>query len=190
MVTFFKTLAIRQTSGTFSVYIFALLFLFLAQACSSTRNLPPAQTTSEFYQKYQDEPGFKGTSLPVGLVTRFLSKDADTTFQAALANVRSIRVLSFAPTNRRSQRLLDQGLAQELNQILQKSDYAPVPVLQDSQKSLEFKMRQANGKVQEIIGYRKLGTSFLMVQINGQFTPRQVEQMLQKIDPDVLIPLL
>ncbi|WP_161486748.1 DUF4252 domain-containing protein [Rufibacter roseus] len=168
----------------------ALISFIVIQACSSTRNLPPAQTTTEFYQKYRNEAGFKGTSLPVGLVTRFLSKDADTTLQAALANVTSIRVLTFAPTNRRSARLLENGLTQELDQILQKSNYAAVPVLQNSQESLQFRMRQENGMVQEIVGHRNIGSSFMMLQVNGRFTPQQVQQMMQKIDPEALVPLI
>ncbi|WP_210463015.1 DUF4252 domain-containing protein [Rufibacter roseolus] len=163
----------------------------LLQACSSTSKLPPAQSTAEFYQKYRNEAGFKGTTVPVGLVSKYLAKEiTDTTLRAALTNISSVRVLSFTPTNRKSQRLLQQGLTQELDQVLQRDNYAAIPLLDEAPGTLQFRMRQSNEQVQEIVGYRKYGNSFLMLQVNGRFTRQQVEQMLQKIDPDLLIPLL
>ncbi|AKQ46828.1 hypothetical protein TH63_16255 [Rufibacter radiotolerans] len=165
--------------------------LYVLPSCSTTSNLPPAQTTVDFYQKYKNEAGFKGTTLPVGLVTRYLlPKDADTTVRAALANITSMRVLSFTPTNRKAQRLLDHGLTQELDQVLTKENYENLPVVLDNPGALQFRMRTAQEQVQEIVGYRKYGNSFLMLQINGRFTRRQVEQMLQKIDPEIFLPLL
>ena len=159
--------------------------------CSTTSKLPAAQSTAEFYQKYKNEAGFKGTTLPVGLVTRYLlPKDADTTVRAALANITSLRVLSFTPTNRKAQRLLESGLTQELDQVLTKENYENLPVVLDNPGALQFRMRTAQEQVQEIVGYRKYGNSFLMLQINGRFTRRQVEQMLQKIDPEIFLPLL
>ncbi|ALI98731.1 DUF4252 domain-containing protein [Rufibacter tibetensis] len=180
----------KKSSQRLFLYV-AFLVFGLIQACSSTSNLPPAQTTSDFYQKYKDQAGFKGTTLPVGLVTRYLlPKDADTTVQAALANITSVRVLSFTPTSRKSRRLLEQGLTQELDQVLLKSNYENLPEVLDNPGALQFKMRQANEQVQEIVGYRKYGNSFLMLQVNGHFTRQQVEQMLQKIDPELFLPLL
>jgi hypothetical protein len=184
---FFPTALLNSLLPFFSG---AVLFIFAG--CSSTRDLPPAQTTADFFQKYKNEAGFKGTTLPVGLVTRYLlPKDAaDTTTRAALANITSMRVLSFTPTNRKAQRLLESGLTQELDQVLTKENYENLPVVLDNPGALQFKMRAAQDQVQEIVGYRKYGNSFLMLQINGRFTRRQVEQMLQKIDPEVFLPLL
>ncbi|GGK75782.1 hypothetical protein GCM10011405_24520 [Rufibacter glacialis] len=153
--------------------------------------MPPAQTTADFYQKYKNEAGFKGTTLPIGLVTRYLlPKDADSTVTAALANITSVRVLSFTPTNNRAQRLLERGLTQELDQVLQKENYENLPVVLDNPGALQFRMRAAQDQVQEIVGYRKYGNSFLMLQINGRFTRGQVEQLLKKIDPEIFLPLL
>lgn len=163
----------------------------IIQACSSTSNLPAAQSTSEFYQKYKNMDGFKGTTVPVGLVSRYLAKETtDTTLRAALANITSVRVLSFTPTSNKAQRLLEKGLTQELDQVLEKDNYAPIPLLDETPGALQFRMRQSNEQVQEIVGYRRSGNSFLMLQVNGRFTRQQVEQMLEKIDPDVLLPLL
>ncbi|WP_192822285.1 DUF4252 domain-containing protein [Rufibacter sp. LB8] len=160
-------------------------------ACSGTSSLPPAQTTTDFYQKYKSEPGFKGTSVPVGLVTRYLSNEvSDTTMLAALANLTSVRVLTFTPTNKRAQRLLEKGLTQELDQVLQKENYAALPMLDAAPGTLQFRMRQTGEQVQELVGYRKYGNSFLMLQVNGRFTRSQVEMLLQKIDPELLLPLL
>ncbi|MBA9079300.1 DUF4252 domain-containing protein [Rufibacter quisquiliarum] len=170
-----------------------LLFLAVmaVQSCSSTSNLPPAQTTTDFFQKYRDQAGFKGTSLPVGLVTRYLSSGTtDSTLKAALTNISSIRVLTFTPTNRKSQKLLDKGLTRELDQVLQKESYANLPLLDEAAGALQFKMRQANNQVQELVGYRKYGNNFLMLQVNGRFTRQQVEELLKKVDPDLLLPLL
>ncbi|WP_165864836.1 DUF4252 domain-containing protein [Rufibacter latericius] len=163
----------------------------MAQACSSTSKLPPAQSTSEFFQKYRNQAGFKGTTVPVGLVSRYLAKEvSDTTVRAALANISSVRVLTFTPTDRKSMRFLEQGLTQELDQVLQKDSYAAIPSLTEDPGSLQFRMRQSQEQVQEIVGYRKYGNSFLMLQVNGRFTRQQVELMLQKIDPELLLPLL
>ncbi|RNI28640.1 DUF4252 domain-containing protein [Rufibacter latericius] len=169
----------------------AAAFFCLAQACSSTSKLPPAQSTSEFFQKYRNQAGFKGTTVPVGLVSRYLAKEvSDTTVRAALANISSVRVLTFTPTDRKSMRFLEQGLTQELDQVLQKDSYAAIPSLTEDPGSLQFRMRQSQEQVQEIVGYRKYGNSFLMLQVNGRFTRQQVELMLQKIDPELLLPLL
>ncbi|KAA6433288.1 DUF4252 domain-containing protein [Rufibacter glacialis] len=171
--------------------VVALAFLTILSGCSSTSKLPPAQTTADFYQKYKNEAGFKGTTLPIGLVTRYLlPKDADSTVTAALANITSVRVLSFTPTNNRAQRLLERGLTQELDQVLQKENYENLPVVLDNPGALQFRMRAAQDQVQEIVGYRKYGNSFLMLQINGRFTRGQVEQLLKKIDPEIFLPLL
>ncbi|MGV3541182.1 MAG: DUF4252 domain-containing protein [Rufibacter sp.] len=173
------------------IFLMALAAVFATQGCSSTSKLPPAQTTTDFYQKYRSEPGFKGTSVPVGLVTRYLSSEiTDSTMRAALANITSVRVLSFTPTNRRAERLLEKGLTQELDKVLQKESYVPVPTLEETPGSLQFKMRQNNDQVNEIVGYRKYGNSFLMLQVNGRFTSQQVEQLLKKVDPNILLPLL
>ncbi|WP_181305066.1 DUF4252 domain-containing protein [Rufibacter sp. XAAS-G3-1] len=169
----------------------AAVLLCIMQACSSTNNLPAAQSTTEFYQKYKNEAGFKGTTVPVGLVSRYLAKETtDTTLRAALANITSVRVLTFTPTTNKAQRLLERSLTQELDQVLQKDNYAAIPLLDEAPGALQFRIRQSNEQVQEIVGYRKHGNSFLMLQVNGRFTRQQVEQMLEKIDPDVLLPLL
>jgi hypothetical protein len=185
--------------NTVSTFFSSRLFLFFtvmaltfATACSSTSNLPPAQSTADFYQKYKDQAGFKGTTLPVGLVSRFLlSRDApDSTVQAALANITSLRVLTFTPTTNKAQRLLERGLTQELDQVLQQGSYENLPAGLDNPGALQFRMRNANNQIQEIVGYRKHGNSFLMLQVNGRFTRNQVEMLLQKIDPEVFLPLL
>ncbi|MFD1757935.1 DUF4252 domain-containing protein [Rufibacter sediminis] len=168
-----------------------VVVLSAIQACSSTSKLPAAQSTGEFFQKYRNEAGFKGTTVPVGLVSRYISKEiTDTTLQAALKNISSVRVLSFTPTTRQSRRLLERGLTQELDQVLQKDNYTAIPLLDEAPGMLQFRMRQSNEQVQELVGYRKHGNSFLMLQVNGRFTRQQVELMLQKIDPDLLISLL
>ncbi|MFB9861749.1 DUF4252 domain-containing protein [Rufibacter immobilis] len=166
------------------------VFLLL-QACSSTSKLPPAQTASDFYQKYKNEAGFKGTSVPVGLVSRLVAKGVtDTTVRAALANISSIRTLTFTPTDKKSQRLLERELTKELDQVLQRENYTAVPLLDTTPGALQFRMRQSNNEVQELVGYRKYGNNFTMVQVNGRFTQQQIEQMLRKLDPDALLPLL
>ncbi len=178
----------RITASLLMLSIFAATLIL--PACSSTKSLPAAQSTAEFYQKYHKQNGFKGISLPVGLVTRYLSTDADSTVQAALANMTSVRVLSFTPQDRKAQRMLDRGLTQELDHIFQQASYVPLPQLEEAPQALQFRLRQANNQVQEIVGYRKTGNSFLMLQVNGRFTRQQVEQLLKKVDPDVLISLL
>ncbi|WP_205500499.1 DUF4252 domain-containing protein [Rufibacter psychrotolerans] len=173
------------------LFFIGMVVLGTAQACSSTSKLPPAQSSTEFYQKYKAEAGFKGTTIPVGLVTRLFAKEIqDTTVRAALSNITSVRALTFTPTDRKARRLLENGLTQELDQVLQKENYTAVPFLTETPGALQFKMRQANDQVQEIVGYRKYGNNFLMLQINGRFTRDQVQQLLQKVDPDVFLPLL
>ncbi|WP_207433983.1 DUF4252 domain-containing protein [Sabulibacter ruber] len=163
----------------------------MVQACSSTSKLPPAQSSTEFYQKYKSEAGFKGTTIPVGLVTRLFAKEVqDTTVRAALSNITSVRALTFTPTNRKAQRLLENGLTQELDQVLQKENYVAVPLLDSAPGTLQFRMRQSNELIQEIVGYRKYGNNFLMLQVNGRFTPSQVQQLLKKVDPEVFLPLI
>lgn len=171
------------------LFVFTLGFI---SACSSTSKLPPAQTTNDFFQKYRNEAGFKGTTVPVGLVTRYLlpRSGPDTTLKAALSNITSIKVLTFTPTTRQAQRLLDRGLTQELDQVLTRESYESLAMSLDNPGALQFRMRTANEQVQELVGYRKHGNSFLMLQVNGRFSRQQVEQMLQKIDPEVLLPLL
>ncbi len=127
----------------------------------------------------------------MGLVTRLFAKEVqDTTVRAALSNITSVRALTFTPTNRKAQRLLENGLTQELDQVLQKENYVAVPLLDSAPGTLQFRMRQSNELIQEIVGYRKYGNNFLMLQVNGRFTPSQVQQLLKKVDPEVFLPLI
>ncbi|UOQ78262.1 hypothetical protein MUN84_06650 [Hymenobacter sp. 5516J-16] len=82
-------------------FLLAVALLLLA-GCRASGPGQPARTVAEFFNKYENRPGFKATDWNAGLTTRFLlgriaKIGGDNDVSQALTAIRSARIITFAP---------------------------------------------------------------------------------------------
>ncbi|QHL88427.1 DUF4252 domain-containing protein [Nibribacter ruber] len=155
-----------------------------AQACSSTSKLPPAQTSLEFYDKYRNQPGFKGNSIPVGLAARLIGSQLDDSTKAMLQGIRSVRMLTYAPENNKGQRFLTNSLLPEIQNVFKTPSYSSLPL--NGPAGLELRVKEEQEKVKELAVFGQRSNGFLLLLVEGNMDQRMIQKVLQKIDPDLV----
>lgn len=166
------------------LFFLGIVALLFTQACSSSK-LPPAQTSTEFYTKYRNEPGFSGTSVPVGLLSRVAGKELDADTRQLLSGVRSVRLLRYTPTDNKSQKFIDKQLLPEAKKIFNRSEYSLLPV--DGPAGLELKVKEEQDKVKEMALYGKRSNGFVLLLVEGSLDQALLQKVIGKIDPDLVL---
>ncbi|MBC8082260.1 MAG: DUF4252 domain-containing protein [Hymenobacter sp.] len=167
-----------------------LLALLLMAGCRAAGPERPAKTVAEFFNKYEARPGFKTTDWNAGLATRLVlgrlgSLGGGSDLTQALASVRSFKVLTFAPTTSSAQKLVADGLVNEVNGLLANERYSPLTTGPNS--SVRYATRKQGDRVSEVVATSSVSgvpESFLLMSIGGNFTQAQLDQLL-KILPGV-----
>ncbi|WP_303310450.1 DUF4252 domain-containing protein [Hymenobacter sp. BT730] len=149
----------------------------------------PARTVAEFFRKYETRPGFKAQTIEANFTTRLLLGQlgrlgGENDITAAVAALRSVRVLTFTPTASSARDLVERGLNQEVAGLLKNERYQPLPVASsaDASTKYNFSVRQNGDKVQEVVGTGKVENvpdSFVLLAISGNFTQDQLQQLLK-----------
>lgn len=165
-----------------------LLLGILAAGCRSSGPGRPAQTVAAFFNKYENQPGFRATDWSAGLTARLLlgrlgRMGEDSELAQALTAVRSVRVISFAPTSAKSQQLAAAGLTREVDGLLANEKYTPLPVTTEASTStLRYSARQQGDRVQELVAtgtMEGVADSFILVDVAGNFTQSQLNQLIK-----------
>jgi hypothetical protein len=171
-----------------------LLVLLLLGACRAAGPEKPARTVAEFFNKYENSPGFKATSYEPGLLTRIaigrigrIAEGSDA--MQALTAVRVIRGLTFTPTSSGARNLTERGLLNEVDYLLKNERYEPLNTTSaDAGNTYRYSVRRTGtDKVQEIVATTRLKDvpdSFVMLAISGDFTQQQLDQ-LTKVLPGI-----
>ena len=166
-----------------------LVALWLLAGCRASGPGRPARTVAEFFNKYENRSGFKATDWKAGLTTRFLlgrlgKLGGDNDLTEALSSIRSFRILTFTPTSQSAQRLVSEGLVEEVNGLLANERYTP---LTTSSGNLRYATRQQGDRVSEVVATTSVSgvpDSFMLMSIGGNFTTSQLNQLL-KILPGI-----
>ncbi|WP_082318025.1 DUF4252 domain-containing protein [Hymenobacter sp. DG25A] len=176
----------------YSPLLLLLLSLLLGSA-SSCRTAAgpekPARTVAEFFRKYEARPGFKAQTIEASFTTRLLLGQlgrlgGENDVTAAVAALRSVRVLTFTPTASSARNLVERGLNEEVAGLLKNERYQPLPVASsaDATTQYNFSVRQDGDRVQEVVGTGKVENvpdSFVLLAISGNFTQDQLQQLLK-----------
>lgn len=173
-------------------YFLAVVLLLLA-SCRASGPGTPARTVAEFFNKYENRPGFKATDWNAGLTTRFLLNrigklGGDNDVSQALSSIRSARVITFAPTTGSARNLVTEGLNKEVEGLLANERYTPLAVAEsDNPTQMRYSVREQGDRVSEFVavGKQDASDSFVLVSVAGNFTRAQVGQ-LAKILPNVV----
>ncbi|WP_345117834.1 DUF4252 domain-containing protein [Hymenobacter algoricola] len=161
--------------------------LLAASSCRSTGPGQPAKTVDQFFRKYEGRSGFNVTDWSAGLTARLLllkvgSLGGDNSVTQALSAVRSVKVLTFAPTTGSSRALVAEGLNKEVDGLLASERYTPVPVTETGTAVLRYSARQQGDQVQEVVATGNVEgapESFMLVAISGNFTQEQLQQLIK-----------
>ena len=166
----------------------ALLALFFA-SCRTSGPGRPAKTVAEFFNKYQNHPGFRTTDWSAGLTTRLLlgrigKLGGDNDISQALTAVRSVKVITFTPTSASSEKLVAGGLLKEVDGLLSNERYTPLAVTSSGQSAgqLRYSTRQQGDQVQELVATGNVQgapDSFMLVDVAGNFTKEQLDQLVK-----------
>lgn len=167
--------------------LMALALLLLA-GCRASGPGNPARTVAEFFNKYENRPGFKATDWSAGLTTRLLlgrlgKLGGDNDISQALAAVRSAKVITFTPTTASAQNLVAQGLTKEVDGLLANERYTPLTTTDPgSTTQLRYSTRQQGDRVTEFVATGNVQgapDSFMLVSVGGNFTREQVNQLVK-----------
>ncbi|GAA4000356.1 hypothetical protein GCM10022408_09280 [Hymenobacter fastidiosus] len=169
-----------------------LTFLVLATllggtSCRSSGPGQPAQTVDQFFRKYEGRSGFKVTDWSAGLTARLLllkvaSLGGDNSVTQALSAVRSVKVLTFAPTSGSARQLVAEGLNKEVDGLLASERYTPLPATEAGTTVMRYAARRQGDTVQEVVATGNVEgapESFMLVAISGNFTPEQLQQLIK-----------
>ena len=167
-----------------------LVVLLLMAGCRAAGPERPARTVAEFFNKYESRSGFKAPDWNAGLVTRLLlsrlgNLAGGSDLTQALSSVRSFKVLAFAPTSGSAQKLVADGLVDEVNGLLANERYTPLTPT--SGTNVRYATRKQGDKVSEVVATSSVSgvpESFLLMSIGGNFTQAQLDQLL-KVLPGV-----
>lgn len=168
-----------------------LLVLLLLAGCRATGPEKHARTVAEFFNKYENRPGFKTTDWTAGLTTRLLlgrlgALGGSNDLTQALSAVRSFKVLTFAPTTSGAQKLAAAGLTDEVNSLLANEKYTPL-ASSAAGSNIRYATRSQGEKVSEVVAVSSVSgvpDSFMLMNIGGNFTQAQVQQLM-KVLPGV-----
>lgn len=164
--------------------------LMLLAGCRAAGPGKPARTVSEFFNKYESRSGFKTTDWTAGLTTRLLlgrlgSLGGGSDLTQALSSVRSFKVLTFAPTSNSAQKLVADGLVNEVNGLLANEKYTPLTTAPGS--NVRYATRKQGDRISEVVATSNVSgvpESFLLMSIGGNFTQAQLDQLI-KVLPNV-----
>ena len=174
--------------------LLAVVLLLLA-GCRAGGPGTPARTVAQFFNKYENRPGFKTTDWNASLTTRFLlgrlgKLGGGTDLTEALTSIRSAKIITFTPTSNSARSLVAEGLNKEVDGLLASERYSPLPIADanpDIPNQMRYSVREQGGKVTEFVavGQQQTTDSFVLVSVAGNFTRAQVAQ-LSKILPNVV----
>ena len=169
--------------------------VLLLAGCRGSGPGTPARTVAQFFNKYENRPGFKTTDWNASLPTRFLlgrlgKLGGGSDLTEALTAVRSAKIITFTPTSSSARSLVAEGLTKEVDGLLASERYTPLPIADanpDIPNQMRYSVREQGGKVSEFVavGQQQATDSFVLVSVAGSFTREQVAQ-LSKILPNVV----
>ena len=159
-----------------------LFILLLLVGCRAGGPATPARTVASFFSKYEGRDGFRGTEWSADLLQRLaLVKAAKllggSDLTNAITGIRSARVISFAPTTAGARGLAAQGLRDEAAGILAGQKYQALGGGSALASSYQISTRGSGDKVDEFAAIGALpdeADSFVLVSVQGNFTPAQV----------------
>lgn len=175
-----------------SSFLLAVVLLLLA-GCRASGPGNPARTVAEFFNKYENRPGFKATDWNAGLGTRFIlgrlgKLGGGTDLTQALSSIRAARIITFTPTNNSARDLVAEGLNREVDGLLANERYTPLATNNsDMPNQMRYSVREQGGRVTEFVAVGKQETtdSFVLMSVAGSFTKEQVAE-LGKLLPSVI----
>ena len=161
-----------------------LLALALLGGCRASGPSSPARTVAAFFAKYRDQPGFRTTEWSADILQRLalvraakLLGGSDLT--NAITGIRTARVLSFVPTSGSARDLVREGLSNEVSGLLAAERYTSLAAASGT-GAYNYVVRASGDQVSELVatgGLPEAAGSFVLVQVQGNFTRAQAEAL-------------
>lgn len=149
-----------------------LSLTLLTQSCSATED----GTFAHFYNKYKKKDNFVSFNIPPGLIHLFVSKD-EKELKQLLKNIDDIRFLVYE-SNPDSNKYY----ATELKNNLSSRLYKDLLQIKNGSDTVEFKIREKNNKVNELIMIVNDSSSFFVMSIEGEIELDKVKELSKSID--------
>ncbi|GAA4494413.1 hypothetical protein GCM10023172_04490 [Hymenobacter ginsengisoli] len=186
----------RPLGSRLALQVLALLLaLLVLGGCQASRGGPdtPARTVASFFAKYRDRSGFRTTEWSADLLQRLalvrvgkLLGGNDLT--NAITGIRTARVMTFTPTSGSARNLVDQGLNNEVNGLLQAERYTSLVTSNAGATDYHYVVKANGDQVSELVATGTMPDalgSFVLVQVQGNFTRAQAEA-LSKVLPEAV----
>ena len=184
----------RRRAGRRLMHYLALACLVAGlDGCRAAGPGSPARTVAVFFNKYEGQPGFYTKVWSADLLQRLalvrvgkLLGGNDLT--NAITGIRTARALVFAPTSGAARDLSCEGLTQEATGLLQAERYTSLAAAAGGPAAYHYAVKASGNKVGELVATGALPDavgSFVLVQVQGTFTPAQAEA-LSNVLPEVV----
>jgi hypothetical protein len=186
----------RPLRSRLGLQLLALVIaLTLLAGCQASRGGPdtPARTVPAFFAKYRDRSGFRTTEWSADLLQRLalvrvgkLLGGNDLT--NAITGIRTARVMTFTPTSGSARNLVNEGLNNEVNGLLQAERYTSLVNSTGGATDYHYVVKANGDQVSELVATGTMPDalgSFVLVDVQGNFTRSQAEA-LSKVLPEVV----
>ena len=160
-----------KTTKLLSITI--LLLATIIQSCSAHKN---KGTYTDFYKEYKRKNEFVSFNIPPGLFGLFISKD-DKELKQFFKSLDDIKILSYE-NNADSVKYF----TSELKKKLPSKFYNDLMVINDGGDKVEFKIRERDNKVNELLIIVTGDNSFSVVSIKGEIELDKVTELSKTID--------
>lgn len=153
-----------------------LLVILLFSSCASSKS---HNDYSTFYKKYKHNKEVVNFGVPTGLLALFLNNDEDKELKQFLKNVDHCRFfIAEDPT---------QALVTTLNEYLPNTLYNDVMVIRNGKDKITFKARESDHVITEIIMIVEEGHSFVVMNIEGEFTLKEVKEFVKTVNVEKVV---
>lgn len=151
--------------------ITAILAVIILASCASTKEV---EGYADFYKKYKHNEEVINFGLPTGLIGLFLNNKEDKELKQFLKNVDHFRFFIAEDSTK--------TLISTLYQYLPEDTYKDVMVINDGGDKVTFKARESGEAISEIIILVEEEKSFVVMNIEGEFTYEDVKKISKAID--------
>jgi len=186
----------RPLHSRLGLQLLALVIaLALLAGCQAGRGGPdtPARTVPAFFAKYRDRSGFRTTEWSADLLQRLALVQVGKLLGGndltnAITGIRTARVMTFTPTSGSARNLVNEGLNNEVNGLLQAERYTPLVASSAGATDYRYVVRANGDQVSELVATGTMPDalgSFVLVQVQGNFTRAQAEA-LSRVLPEAV----
>jgi hypothetical protein len=135
---------------------------------------------TRFFEKYTADESFTQVTVSSKMFNLFTNMDADTPedkeLLEAISKLKGLRIL--AKDNARNAR----ELYREAFALIPKADYEELMSVRDDQKDMKFMIREAGGKISELLMVMGGPEEFMIMSVFGDIDLKQISRIGRKMN--------